>query len=92
MILHRRSLVFVSLLLGMSAPCFAEQFVLFDVTLTETMEDADNSRPSKSHFYVVLSRCQNRGTTTSRPDGSRFSNGGRTEYPGSAEDWSPGLP
>src|SRR6516225_2951099 len=30
----------------------AEQFVLFDVTFTYTKEDADNSRPSKSHFYV----------------------------------------
>jgi hypothetical protein len=31
---------------------FAEQFVLFDVTFTYTKEDADNSKPSKSHFYV----------------------------------------
>jgi hypothetical protein len=30
----------------------AEQFVLFDVTFTYTKEDADNSRPSKSHYYV----------------------------------------
>jgi hypothetical protein len=30
----------------------AEQFVLFDVTFTYTKDDADNSRPSKSHFYV----------------------------------------
>jgi hypothetical protein len=30
----------------------AEQFVLFDVTFTFTKEDADNSKPSKSHFYV----------------------------------------
>jgi hypothetical protein len=29
-----------------------EQFVLFDVTFTFTKEDADNSKPSKSHFYV----------------------------------------
>jgi hypothetical protein len=29
-----------------------EQFVLFDVTFTYTKEDADNSKPSKSHFYV----------------------------------------
>lgn len=32
--------------------CRAEQFVLFDVTFTYTKQDADNSRPSKSHFYV----------------------------------------
>jgi hypothetical protein len=31
---------------------WAEQFVLFDVTFTFTKEDADNSKPSKSHFYV----------------------------------------
>jgi hypothetical protein len=30
----------------------AEQFVLFDVTFTFTKADADNSRPSKSHYYV----------------------------------------
>jgi hypothetical protein len=30
----------------------AEQFVLFDVTFKYTKEDADNSKPSKSHFYV----------------------------------------
>ena len=32
--------------------CRAEQFVLFDVTFTYTKQDADNSRPSKSHYYV----------------------------------------
>ena len=48
----------VSLLAGMSAlfalPSLicAEQFVLFDVTFTYTKEDADNSKPSKSHYYV----------------------------------------
>ena len=30
----------------------AEQFVLFDQTFTFTKEDADNSTPSKSHYYV----------------------------------------
>jgi hypothetical protein len=30
----------------------AEQFVLFDVTFTYTKQDADNSKPSKSHYYV----------------------------------------
>jgi hypothetical protein len=30
----------------------AEQFVLFDVTFTFTRADANNSRPSKSHYYV----------------------------------------
>lgn len=31
---------------------FADQFVLFDVTFAYTKEDADNSKPSKSHYYV----------------------------------------
>ena len=30
----------------------AQQFVLFDATFTFTKEDADNSKPSKSHYYV----------------------------------------
>jgi hypothetical protein len=30
----------------------AEQFVLFDVTFTYTKDDADHSKPSKSHYYV----------------------------------------
>lgn len=29
-----------------------KQFVLFDETFTYTKEDADNSKPSKSHYYV----------------------------------------
>lgn len=35
-----------------SAATHADQFVLFDVTFTFTKADADNSRPSKSHYYV----------------------------------------
>jgi hypothetical protein len=31
----------------------AQQFVLFDATFTFTKEDADNSKPSKSHYYVT---------------------------------------
>lgn len=30
----------------------AAQFVLFDATFTFTKQDADNSKPSKSHYYV----------------------------------------
>src|SRR3954469_89184 len=30
----------------------AQQFVLFDATFTYTKEDADTSKPSKSHYYV----------------------------------------
>lgn len=33
-------------------PATETQFVLFDVTFTYTKEDADNSTPSKSHYYV----------------------------------------
>lgn len=33
-------------------PGRAEQFVLFDVTFRFTKKDADNSTPSKSHYYV----------------------------------------
>lgn len=39
-----------------SLPVFAEQFVLFDVTFTFTKDDADNSKPSKSHYYVKEDR------------------------------------
>lgn len=35
-----------------SSSASAEQFVLFDVTFTFTKQDADNSKPSKSHYYV----------------------------------------
>jgi len=42
----------VSSLLLTPGAAWAEQFVLFDVTFTFTKTDADNSRPSKSHYYV----------------------------------------
>lgn len=35
-----------------AVPVSAAQFVLFDVTFTYTKDDADNSKPSKSHYYV----------------------------------------
>ncbi|WP_197901616.1 hypothetical protein [Rhodocytophaga rosea] len=31
----------------------SKQFVLFDVEFTYTKEEADNSKPSKSHYYVT---------------------------------------
>ena len=37
---------------GQAAVASAEQFVLFDAVIHYTKEDADNSKPSKSHFYV----------------------------------------
>src|SRR4029077_16718798 len=39
-------------LLAMPAPCRGDQFVVFDVTFSFTKEDAENSTPSKSHYYV----------------------------------------
>lgn len=38
--------------LGSAPAAQAQQFVLFDATFTFTKEDADNSKPSKSHYYV----------------------------------------
>src|SRR4051812_16748199 len=34
-----------------TASAQAQQFVLFDATFTFTKDDADNSKPSKSHYY-----------------------------------------
>jgi hypothetical protein len=39
-------------LLWASPAVSAQQFLLFDSTFTYTKEDADNSKPSKSHYYV----------------------------------------
>jgi hypothetical protein len=49
-----RSVILVAavLLLPGASAATAEQFVLFDVTFTFTKEAAENSRPSKSHYYV----------------------------------------
>ena len=48
---HTLPLLILFLLLR-AAPVRADQFLLFDVTFTYTKEDADNSKPSKSHYYV----------------------------------------
>jgi hypothetical protein len=53
--LGSRAATLVAATLAFTAPTsvsYAEQFVLFDVTFTFTKADADNSRPSKSHYYV----------------------------------------
>jgi hypothetical protein len=44
----------VALMIFIAAPSVshAEQFVLFDATFTYTKENADNSKPSKSHYYI----------------------------------------
>ena len=43
--------VLTALWLGVST-AHAQQFVLFDATFTFTKHDADNSKPSPSHYYV----------------------------------------
>jgi hypothetical protein len=50
------SLFLAAMVLAMPSRSHAEQFVLFDVTFTYTKDDADNSRPSKSHVYVKADR------------------------------------
>lgn len=45
-------LTFLALSGSEASKARAEQFVLFDVTFEYTKQDADNSKPSKSHFYV----------------------------------------
>ena len=42
----------VFVLLSTAMQSYADQFVLFDVTFPFTQEDANNSTPNKSHYYV----------------------------------------
>ena len=42
-----------ALILTLASPCFADQFVLFDVTFPFTQQDALNSKPNQSHYYVT---------------------------------------
>jgi hypothetical protein len=44
--------LFVPAMMLRPATARADQFVLFDVTFTFTKADADNSKPSQSHYYV----------------------------------------
>ena len=48
----RLSLLSVLLMLLSFSVVRADQFVLFDVTFTFTKEEAFNSKPSQSHYYV----------------------------------------
>ena len=49
----RSAFVLAGLTLLLTGPTgHAQQFVLFDATFTYTKADADNARPSKSHYYV----------------------------------------
>jgi predicted outer membrane protein len=50
---NRLPFALTGLALLLSGPAArAQQFVLCDATFTFTKEDADNSKPSKSHYYV----------------------------------------
>lgn len=46
----------LSLLLVIPVAVQADQFVLFDTTFTFTKEEADNSKPNPSHYYVKSDR------------------------------------
>lgn len=47
-----RHFTLLVLFLAGAAISSAEQFTLFDVTFTFTKDDAFNSKPSQSHYYV----------------------------------------
>ncbi len=64
----------IALLLLSGISAFAEQFVLFDVTFTYTKADADNSKPSKSHYYV-------------KGDGAQPGSPARLDEPGGLSQW-----
>jgi hypothetical protein len=50
---NRSAFVLAGLTLLLASPTApAQQFVLFDATFTYTKQDADTSKPSKSHYYV----------------------------------------
>ncbi len=48
-----RAFLAAAISVAASGPALADQFVLFDETFTFTKKDADESRPSKSHYYVT---------------------------------------
>ena len=52
LLFRRTGLLLFLLVLGCAAFSRAEQFVLFDVTFPYTKSDADNAKPSQSHYYV----------------------------------------
>src|SRR4051812_34237450 len=47
-----RTFLSLVLLAASTTLCSAEQFTLFDVTFDYTKADAENSKPSPSHYYV----------------------------------------
>jgi hypothetical protein len=49
---YRAGLLLTAVVVFVPTLARAEQFVLFDATFTYTHEDALNSKPSKSHYYV----------------------------------------
>jgi hypothetical protein len=61
--------------------CHAEQFVLFDVTFPFTKADADNAKPSPSHYYVKSDRLnpERRRTGTAPVGLSKWNGASRLE-------------
>lgn len=49
---YRSAIVAIVIHVVASQSLQAQQFVLFDETFTFTKEDADSSKPSKSHYYI----------------------------------------
>lgn len=66
--LHIPPFRLVSLFAALPVFAAAAQFTLFDVTFDYTKADADNSKPSKSHYYVKGDRLNpNRPTDWTSP-------------------------
>ena len=55
-LLHRTALLSLLLLIGCATSSRAEPFVLFDVTFPYTKADADNAKPSPSHYCIKSDR------------------------------------
>ena len=52
LLLNFRTIVALTVFFMSASNSFADQFVLFDVTFPFTKADADNAKPSQSHYYV----------------------------------------
>ncbi|MEO5978819.1 MAG: hypothetical protein ABIS36_23745 [Chryseolinea sp.] len=64
----KKILIMSFVLMNSLAYSQSKQFVLFDVKFTYTKNDADNSTPSKSHYYVTGDRINaNRPTNWTSP-------------------------
>lgn len=52
LLLTFRNIVALTVFFMSAGNSFADQFVLFDITFPFTKGDADNAKPSQSHYYV----------------------------------------